>query len=304
MSLTGNISDISRASLHDGPGVRTVVYFKGCSLSCKWCHNPETISVKKHISLNSVKCICCGECIKSFPECHAIENGKMKILHNNCTACGKCIAVCPANALSVIGDHKSVNEIMETVLKDKHYYTESGGGVTLSGGECLLQADFCAELLKSCQAEGINTCIETALFVPFENLEKVLPYCDGFFADFKIAENKKHKKYTGQENFFILDNLKKLTEKAPKRVTVRIPLIPTVNDSDADITAFAEKLMPFVEKLNAVEILRYNNLAKSKYEQIEKEFTDFGEPQTDEFIKSFTQKLQIELGNKVTVFTK
>ena len=304
MSLMGNISDFSRSSLHDGPGVRTVVYFKGCPLNCLWCHNPETLSAKKQILYTDIKCIFCRKCIKEFPDCHVIENDKVKVLYDKCTGCSKCSELCPTGALSLIGDKMTADEVMAVIKKDKHYFSESGGGVTLSGGECLLQADFCAELLKKCKEEGINTLIETALFVPKENVEKVIGLYSEIYADFKIADSKKHEKYTGQSNEIILENLENITKKAPKKVTVRIPLIPSVNDSDQDVKDFAQNLLPIAENLKGIEILRYNNLSKSKYEQAGMTYTDFGEPQTEKEITRFAKELQNALENKTEVFTR
>jgi len=303
MHLTADITNISRTSLHDGPGVRTVVYFKGCGLRCKWCHNPETLSVKKEIIFAPVKCICCGRCIEVCPDCHTMVDDKIHFLREKCTVCGRCTEVCPSGALNAASNDMTVDTLMKQILKDKAFFLQSGGGVTLSGGECLLQPEFCADLLCRCKSEGIHTMVETALFVPFENVERILPFCDAFFADFKIADPEKHRRYTGQGNELILENLQKLTELMPGKVTVRIPLIPTVNDAKDDVAAFAEKLRPLAEKLAGIEILRYNSLAKSKYAHCGREYSDFGEPQTDEFLTDFCSRLETALENTVCVFT-
>ena len=303
MHLTADITNISRTSLHDGPGVRTVVYFKGCGLRCKWCHNPETLSAKKEIIFAPVKCICCGRCIEVCPDCHTMVDDKMHFLREKCTVCGRCTEVCPSGALNAASNDMTVDTLMKQILKDKAFFLQSGGGVTLSGGECLLQPEFCADLLRRCKDEGIHTMVETALFLPFSNVERILPFCDAFFADFKIADPEKHRRYTGQTNELILENLQKLTELMPGKVTVRIPLIPTVNDAEDDVAAFAEKLRPLAEKLAGIEILRYNSLAKSKYAHCGREYTHFGEPQSDEFLTDFCSRLETALENTVCVFT-
>lgn len=303
MPLTANITNIARASLHDGPGIRTVVYFKGCGLRCAWCHNPETLTVENEILYAPIKCVHCGKCVEVCPAHHIIDGNDVAFLREGCQKCGRCAEVCPSGALSVVGKQMDVENVMREIRKDIRYYTQSGGGVTLSGGECLLQADFCVELLKKCKNEGIHTAIETALFVPWKNIEKVLPYCDFIFADFKIADIEKHKYYTGQDNRRILENLQGIVSFAPNKVTVRIPLIPGINDSKHDITTFAEKLKPFANKLCGIEVLRYNTLAESKYIQIGKEYTDFGETQTDDYLLAFCDSLETALEHETKVYS-
>lgn len=303
MPLTANITNIARASLHDGPGIRTVVYFKGCGLHCAWCHNPETLTAKKEILYAPIKCVHCGKCVEECPAHHIVNGNDMVFLREGCKKCGRCAEACPSGALSVAGKQMDVASVMREIRKDVHYYTQNGGGVTLSGGECLLQADFCAELLEECKKEGIHTAIESALFVPWKNIEKVLPFCDFIFADFKIADAKKHEHYIGQDNQLILENLQKIASVLPNKATVRIPLIPEINDSKHDIAAFAEKLKPFANKLCGIEVLRYNTLAESKYMQVGKEYTDFGKAQTDDFLLNFCDSLGKALEHKTKVYT-
>ena len=303
MSLIASITNISRASLHDGPGIRTVVYFKGCGLRCKWCHNPETLDAKQEILFAPVKCIHCGKCVHLCPSHHVIQGNDMVFLREGCKKCGSCAAACPSGALSIAGKPMDVEEVMREIRKDIHYYRQSGGGVTLSGGECLLQADFCKALLKACKKEGIHTAIESALFVPWVQVEKVLPLCDFIFADLKIADTEKHKQFTTQGNQLILENLQKMVSAVPGKATLRIPLIPGVNDSPEDITAFADKLKPFADKLCGIEVLRYNTLAESKYIQIGKKYTDFGQAQKDDFMLAYCESLGAALEHKTNVFT-
>ena len=274
VSSTALISHISRGSLHDGAGIRTVVYFMGCGLRCAWCHNPETFTASPTLMHHPVKCIGCGLCVRVCPAHHLLRDGETVLIREGCTVCGKCAEACPTGALSLCGEAMTAEDVMKIVRKDRHYYDESGGGVTLSGGECLLHPDFCADLLRTCREEGIHTTLESALFVPTENLTGVLPLADHLFADVKLPDGERHKQWTGQDNGLILRNLAvALSSGVP--VTVRIPLIPTVNDAPADMDAFASLLNGLgVER---VELLRYNYLAESKYASLGQAYTSFGD---------------------------
>ena len=302
MSIVGYISNISKGSFHDGDGIRTVVYFKGCGLHCAWCHNPEAISVKPDVLFAPIKCIGCGRCFEICPSCHKIVEGKRVFDRSLCIRCGKCSDACPTGALSMSGKEMDTDKVMGEIRKDKPYYLQSGGGVTLSGGECLLQKDFALTILKECNKEGINTAIETALYVKKETLTSVLPYVDTFLADLKIADREKHKKYIGEYNDCIIENLRYITNYA-KKVLIRIPLIPTVNDSEEDIKSFAKIISTLGDRLKGIEILKYNYLAKSKYEQLGQPYTSFGEEsQKNEFLDSYVKSLQEKVGKNIPVF--
>lgn len=292
--VNGMITDISRCSLHDGPGVRTVVYFKGCGLRCKWCHNPETLHSETDIMYLETKCIKCGRCVEFCPECHKVSDGKMVLVRENCVRCGRCADICPASALQSIGRPVSVEELLGEIKKDIHFFRQSGGGVTLSGGECLLQSEFAAALLKKCKEEGIHTAIETALFVPWENIERVLPFVDLIYADLKIADGEKHRTYTGQLNGQIISNLHRLSETVTVPVTVRIPLIPGVNDTEEEITALGRIIGTLGSAVKTVEVLKYNYLAESKYEGIGAHWESFGkENQSEEKLSDIRRMLQV-----------
>lgn len=298
MPVTAPITNISRGSLHDGPGVRTVVYFKGCGLNCKWCHNPETLNSKKQVIYIASKCIRCGKCVEICPKCHKVQENDMLFLHEKCIACGKCAYICPSLALSLCGEDKTPQEIFEEIKKDQHYYTASGGGVTFSGGECLLHSQVVKEIAKMCKDDNIHTVIESAFFVPWGNVQNVLPFIDLFFADLKIPNPEKHRKFTGQDNRLIVENITKLSNEH-SNIILRIPIIPVVNDSDDDIHAFAEIIKKFGKGIKGIELLRYNNLAESKYKSAGKEYTKFADrAQTEEEMKklcsAFKEKCNID----------
>lgn len=245
--MKGLIFSVKRFAVHDGTGIRTTVFFKGCPLKCVWCHNPEGISFKPQTAFYKNKCIGCGECEK--------ENF--------------CAANCLGEARELFGKEVTTEELLPILLEDKDFYETSGGGVTLSGGECLCQADFCAELLKALKKEGINTAVDTCGFVPKEAIDKVLPYTDMFLYDIKAIDSSVHKKCTGQDNKIILDNIKYIDEHGAK-IEVRIPFVPDFNADQID--KIAEFLKP-LKNVTAVKVLPYHNFAGSKYEALGMENT-------------------------------
>lgn len=248
--MNGIIFDIQRFSVFDGNGIRTNVFFKGCNLRCKWCHNPESQKKEKQLMYNKNKCTGCGECAKvcgnTFTE--------------NCTACGKCAEVCKFGARKIAGAEYTVDEVFNKVARDKAFYETSGGGVTLSGGEPLLQTDFVAELLKKCSENNINTAIETAANVKWECFERVLPYVDTVLCDIKCIDEAKHKALTGVSNKLILSNAGKLKQSG-KEVVFRMPVIPGLNDCEV------EKVREFTKGFE-LELLAYHETGKGKYEQL------------------------------------
>ena len=217
------IFDIQRSSFVDGPGTRTTVFFKGCNLKCAWCHNPEGQSPKPRMMLYKNKCTGCQKCKEKCP--HALEK---------CELCGECALYCPHGAREICGKEYTVAEVMSVILKDKLFYDCSGGGVTFSGGECMLEIDFLEEILVECKKHGIRTAVDTAGHVPFEYFERILPYTDLLLYDVKCFDSAKHKLYTGVGNELILDNLERLLRSSVP-VWVRIPIIPTVNDSEEEM---------------------------------------------------------------------
>lgn len=257
------ITGIKRFAVHDGDGIRTTVFFKGCSLKCVWCHNPETISALPQIGFYAHKCVGCGECVRVC-ESHSIVDGKHIFDRDNCNACAKCVKFCPEGALELFGERKSIEEICNLLLEDKQFYESSNGGITLSGGECLLQPEACAEILQQMKSAGIHTAVDTCGMVPKAAIDTVLPYTDIFLYDIKAIDQEVHIRCTGQSNKIILDNLVYITEMG-KSVEIRYPFVPGFNDNQA------EKIANFLKGLNnitSVRVLPYHNLAGSKYDSI------------------------------------
>jgi pyruvate formate lyase activating enzyme len=263
--LTGKIFEIKRFSIHDGPGIRTTVFFKGCPLACKWCHNPEGISAKPEIAFVEKKCAVCGACVDACPNGaqHIDREGKRLFDRQRCTICGKCTDACYPQALLLYGTDVTVDYLMDEISADKDFYKNSGGGVTLSGGEPLLQAEFCEVLLKCCKAAGIDTAVDTSGYVRWEAIQKVLDHTDLFLYDLKHMDSGMHARYTGVPNQRILDNLKRLGSY-DKPVEIRIPIIPDVNNSRDNICRTAEFLCG-IRSLTVIKLLRYHSMARSKF---------------------------------------
>lgn len=268
--MKAKIFEIKRFAVHDGDGIRTTVFFKGCSLKCVWCHNPEGIDFKPELAYYENKCINCGECIRVCPNnAHTIENGIHIFNREKCTGCGNCEEVCLGNALILYGEEVTEDELLPKLLEDKEFYENSNGGVTLSGGECLMQSDFCAELLKKLKENGINTAVDTCGFVPQQAIDKVIPYTDVFLYDMKAYDEDIHIKCTGYSNKLILENIKYI-DSCNKAIEVRIPYVPDYNSDQIEkIAVFLKDL----ENLTKVRVLPYHNYAGSKYASLEMENT-------------------------------
>lgn len=266
--MKANIVEIKRFAVHDGDGIRTTVFFKGCPLKCLWCHNPETLSPKRQLAFYRHKCVGCGKCASACT-CHKFSGNSHVIDRIKCILCGKCVKICPQNALEIFGKEVDTADICEVLLHDKAFYSESGGGITLSGGECLLQSDACREILKTMKHNGINTAIDTCGFVSREALDRVIPYTDIFLYDVKALDDDVHKKCTGQSNKIILDNLKYL-DRIGAKIEIRIPNIPGFNAGQTD------KIKVFLSAFNnitKVRVLPYHDYAASKYAALEMENT-------------------------------
>ena len=266
----GIIFDIKRFAVHDGDGIRTTVFLKGCSLKCVWCHNPEGISFSPQLADYENKCIGCGECVSACSQnAHMITDKGHSFDRDLCIACGKCADKCLGSALTFYGKEVTVEKLLPILLEDKDFYVTSGGGVTISGGECLCQADFCAELLKALKGKGINTAVDTCGFVPRESIEKVLPYTDIFLYDIKAIDEDVHIRCTGQSNEVILENIKYIDSRN-KAIEVRIPYVPNFNDDQIDKIA---DFLRILKNIKAVKVLPYHNYAGSKYNALNMENT-------------------------------
>lgn len=260
--MEGKLFNIQRFSIHDGPGVRTTVFFKGCNLKCKWCHNPESIHMENQIEFYPEKCIGCGACLQVCPNgVHFLgENNKHKLDRSKCTGCLLCAETCYANALVGAGLNVEVSYLLKSIAEDKLYYQNSSGGVTFSGGEAMLQIDFLEEILRKCKQEGIHTAVDTAGCVPWTYFERILPVTDLFLYDVKAADSPIHKQLTGAGNHLILDNLKRLSG-AGKEIIVRIPFITGQNEDQTE--EIGKILQPL--KIVRVEVMPYHKLGNSKY---------------------------------------
>ncbi len=245
--------------IHDGDGIRTTVFLKGCPLECEWCHNPEAIREEPQLSFDRERCVNCGACA-SVCDCHKIDGGVHKFDRESCKACGKCVEACPVSALKLYGIEYSAEELAKILLEDKAFYEASGGGVTISGGEPLEQPDFCVELFK--RLPGVDIAIDTSAYAEKESIDKVLPYARTFLCDIKAFDENLHIQCTGKSNKIILENIKYI-DSLNKNIEIRIPYVPGINDRQI------EKIGGFIKELKNVSrvvVLPYHDLAKKKYE--------------------------------------
>ena len=263
------VTNIQGFSIHDGPGIRTVVFFKGCSLSCRWCANPECIARKPQVGFIERLCRNCGKCLETCPN-NSIQPGEnvYRIDQERCDSCGACVDSCPYNALVRYGEAMTVAEVWDKVKRDKMFYNASGGGVTVSGGEPLLNAGFVKELFGLCRNEGINTCVETCGFVNEEALLEVMPVTDLFLFDLKQVDPSIHLQYTGQSNKMILKNAAFLVQ-AGANVLFRQPLVMGVNDSPDHIKEVAAFLNGLGEKTLNLQLMPYHRLGQDKYKALQ-----------------------------------
>jgi glycyl-radical enzyme activating protein len=263
MTKTGLIFDIQRTSLHDGPGIRTTVFFKGCPLQCLWCHNPESRSYKPQVSFNWEKCVSCLSCLEVCEQgAHQIAAGSHHMAHALCVACGTCLPYCTAEALKMIGEELTVEQIMAEVERDIDFYEHSGGGITLSGGEPMGQFDFAVEILRASRERGIHTCVETSGFAPQRKYQDILPLVDIFLLDYKVTEQESSQKLIGVPNGRILSNLDFLYNQGAV-IILRCPLIPGLNDTPEHLAGIA-KLSEQYPRLAGIEIMAYHDLGRDK----------------------------------------
>lgn len=267
MEEKAKISAIKRFAVHDGPGIRTTAFFKGCPLHCRWCHNPEGINPQKQLAFFVNKCVLCGSCASVCPvSAHEIVNGKHIFRREKCVFCEKCVDVCPVEALVLYGKEYAPSELAAELVADKPFYKASGGGITVSGGEPLLHADYLVRLFEILKKDDIDIAVDTCGCVARENIDAVLPYADIFLYDIKHIDSQKHKEGTGMGNELILENLKYLDAVGAK-AEIRYPFIPGFNSDENTLRAVAG----FLSKLKCVtgiRVLPYHNMAGSKYEAL------------------------------------
>ncbi len=265
------IFNIQKFSLNDGPGIRTTVFMKGCMLRCIWCHNPESKSPKQQLMLYTSRCIGCRACEKACPlHLHSFSGeGAHLIAREDCAVCGTCADVC-VGALEIVGKTMSAEEIVQAVLRDKPFYDNSGGGMTLSGGEPLLTPEFTREVLRLAKENGLHTCIETCGYASWEDVEALIPYVDLFLWDFKESDDARHKEFTGVSSVRILENLRKLNA-AGAQIILRCPIIPGCNDREDHLLAIAA-LAEELDGVQRVDVEPYHPLGQSKSEGIGEEY--------------------------------
>lgn len=274
LPVEGIIFNIQRFTIHDGPGMRTELFLKGCPLRCDWCSNPESLMPYVQLGVYKTKCVSakkCGACQEVCPQSDVLNFSRGKLTSFNrsqCDSCMSCLDACPSDAIKVWGKSMSVADCMTEIRKDIGYYQRSGGGVTVSGGEPLLQTEFVTELFKACKNEGIQTCLESSLFVDWKKVSPVLPYTDIIISDIKHMDPVVHKKHTHAPNNKILSNLKKLAAQQ-REIILRIPIIPNVNDDMANIAATADFILNEMNgRIRTLQLLSFMRLGEEKYQSL------------------------------------
>ena len=272
----GTIFGIKRFEIHDGPGTRTTLFLKGCPLRCKWCHNPESLDFCTELGYTDTKCVSCGECVRVCPmHAHSFSEGRHLIDRKKCVGCGLCEAFCLS--LKLYGKKVTAEEILPALIEDRPFFGPKGG-VTLSGGEPLMQAEFVIELLTLLKNEGVHTAVDTCGYVPEAVFDRVIPYTDLFLFDVKAFKKETHMEATGVSNELILNNLRQLSENGAQ-IEIRIPLVPGVN---ADEIGLIAEYLSSLKEIRSVKLLPYHSFASGKYDMMGKTFTTFRQPTVEE----------------------
>lgn len=290
--MKGMIFDIKRYAIHDGPGIRTTIFFKGCTLRCLWCHNPEGIEREREIMFRSERCsVECQDCVFICPQGAITKKRKaVSIDPLRCDLCAKCEEACAYEAVELVGREVSVQDVIDEIEKDRIFYDESKGGVTFSGGEPLVQPDFLLELLTELKKRDVHTAVDTSGFVPFEILERISQKANLLLFDLKVMDEEKHKKYTGESNTLILENLRKLFKNG-KKVIIRMPVLAGVNDDDENIQKQAEFLRS-CGRIEEIDLLLYHRGGEAKRKRLRKKGSaaDFRAP-SDQSLQNIKDRL-------------
>lgn len=289
-----NITNIQKFSIHDGDGIRTSVFFKGCPLRCEWCHNPETQRYDREMQFDSGKCTGCGSCVKACPsQALVMQEGKPVLDKEICTLCGRCESFCPAGLREVIGREYSVKELIKELMKDQMFYEESGGGVTFSGGEVMtMDVEYLLEAARELKRQDVTLTVDTCGYVPYEKFQALIPYVDTFLYDVKVMDSELHQKYIGADNRLILENLVRLSEDGA-RIYIRIPIIREVNGNEENMRETIRFLKEHDIHPAGIHLLPYHDTGSGKYPKLDMVYkgTDLHAPDKEE-MESFVRLFQ------------
>ena len=288
--IKGVVFNLQHYSIHDGPGIRTTVFLKGCPLKCLWCQNPESQDSHPLLFFTAEKCTGCGACVEACPNgAIRLVGPKSKTDRDRCTGKGECVSICPSEARSIIGREMTAEEVFEDIRTDDIFYRNSGGGVTLSGGDPVFQPDFSIAILKLCRSAGIHTALETCGFLEWHELKDILEHTDLVLYDIKHMDSTRHKAYTGVTNEMILENAEKIHKDLKLPIFPRIPLVPGYNDSPENLKRTAEFIATKLDGNNRVYILPYHRLGETKYAQMERRMTPTVTPPSDQHLETARQ---------------
>jgi len=299
--MEGKIYDIQRFAIHDGPGIRTLIFMKGCPLTCLWCSTPQTQKSSPDLLYIETHCNKSLRCVDECPEKAIIfsDKEKIEINRNLCNSCGKCVDVCPSQALKLVGEQKTVEQLFQDIKKESNFYRRSGGGVTIGGGEPTMQHEFVAALLKKCKEMYVHTAMETCGYVKWEQLAKILEHIDLLYFDIKHMDSRIHEEITGVSNELILENARKASKIQP--IIIRIPLIPGLNDSEENILNTAKFASELGGNFLRIELLPYHKFGTGNYEQLGREYKlKDTEPPSEEHMNNL-KKIIESCGVKVQI---